>query len=107
METAMTLTTGATMGCSNNWLNAGDYNGNYNGGSALIQNTGCLPNVTHTLGYPWWQTYYYYTMPSDARPIKLKLSEIERLRKVAKADPKVKDILQKFTSQIEITVDFE
>jgi hypothetical protein len=44
---------------------------------------------------------------SPARPIKLTLSEVERLRKAAKADPKVKEILAKFTSQIEITVDFE
>jgi hypothetical protein len=35
------------------------------------------------------------------------MSEIERLRKAAKADEKLKAILQKFTAQIEITVDFE
>lgn len=102
----MALTVGNTLGCSNDWLNAGDYNGNYSGGYVPQSQTGYLPNVSYTIGYPW-QTYYYYTLPSEARPIKLALSEIERLRKAAKADPKLKDILQKFTSQIEITVDFE
>jgi hypothetical protein len=35
------------------------------------------------------------------------MSEVERLRRAAKADDKLKAILQKFTGQIEITVDFE
>jgi hypothetical protein len=51
----------------------------------------------------WYQPVY---VSSPARPIKLTLSEIERLRKVAKDDQKLKDILNKFTNQIEITVDF-
>lgn len=55
---------------------------------------------------PCTWTYPVY-VDSPARPIKLALSEVERLRKTAKADPKLKEILMKFTSQIEITVDFE
>lgn len=104
METAMTLMTGATLGCNNDWLNTSG--GNYNGPVSSITFT---PTIGYGYGcYPLpFQNYYYYTMPSEARPIKLTLSEVERLRKVAKADQKIKDILQKFTSQIEITVDFE
>ena len=50
-----------------------------------------------------YTTYYSYYQP----PVALTLSEIERLRKAAKADDKLKVILQKFTGQIRIVVDFE
>lgn len=53
--------------------------------------------------YPNW---YYYTTPSLAR-IRLTLSEVDRLRKAAKADAKIKAILSKFTHVIELVVDFE
>jgi hypothetical protein len=55
----------------------------------------------------WWGSYYYpvyYTSP--ARPIKLTMTEVERLRKAAKSDDKLRAILLKFTSQIEVSVDF-
>lgn len=58
---------------------------------------------------PW-----YYPVPSyctvysgPAKPIKLGLSEVERLRAAAKRDAKLKKILEKFTDLIEVTVDFE
>lgn len=56
--------------------------------------------------YPYW-TYPVHISTSPARPIKLSLSEIEKLRKVARADKSVRDILAKFTDLIEITVDFK
>jgi hypothetical protein len=54
--------------------------------------------------YPWYSYPVYVSSPS--RPIRLTMSEIERLRKAAKADEKLKAILAKFTEQIEIVVDF-
>lgn len=55
--------------------------------------------------YPYWSYPVYISSP--ARPIKLTLSEVDRLRKAARTDAKLKAILSKFTDQIEITVDFE
>jgi hypothetical protein len=74
---------------------------------------GYVPTTTTTVDncylgntyYQPWSYPVYVTSPS--RPIKLKLSEIERLRKAARADKALKDILAKFTHQIEITVDFD
>lgn len=99
METTMTTTTGdangsAVYACTSNWLQ------NVNVGA-------CLPSST--IGYYQVLPHYYYPMSysSPSRPIKLKLSEIERLRKAAKGDKHLKDILAKFTDLIEITVDFD
>jgi hypothetical protein len=41
-----------------------------------------------------------------ARPIKLTLTEVEVLREAARKDKKVREVLRKFTPQIEIEVDF-
>lgn len=88
---------------SQNWLET--TSGSLNCTIAQLTTTNnCFPYTYGTYGYP---TYYYYTSPSPARPIKLTMSEIERLRKAAKADDKIKAILAKFTDQIEITVDFD
>lgn len=59
----------------------------------------------------WWYAGDYYpyvtyrTVLAPAK-IKLKLSEVERLREVARADEAVRATLQKFTAHIEIEVDF-
>ena len=61
-----------------------------------------------TAGYTWypsWSYPVYCTTP--ARPIKLTLSEIDKLRKMAKGDKAIQAILEKFTDQIEIAVDFK
>lgn len=59
--------------------------------------------------YEWWRNtspqVHYVTSP--ARPIRLKMSEIETLRQAARSDAALKAILAKFTTQIEIVVDFE
>lgn len=61
-----------------------------------------------TLGYSWYPSYSYPVyITSPARPIKLTLSEIEKLRKLARGDKAVQAILEKFTDQIEIAVDFK
>lgn len=58
-------------------------------------------------GYCWpSNTYWYYPTP-DRRPIKLGMSEVEKLRSAAKRDAKLKKILEKFTDQIEVVVDFK
>ncbi len=101
-----------TLACSNNWLDAapqaGMTNASHTGGTTLAVGQAFLGQSTNCIdyGYHHWP-YYNLTVTSPARPIKLLLSEVERLRKAAKADEKLKAILQKFTSQIEITVDFE
>jgi hypothetical protein len=111
----------ALLALNHNWLDASS--GNLNAADnqamncqmqALGQNyQGCLTGGDGLSVYYYHSYYPYYpwaypvTIASPARPIKLSLSEVERLRKVAKADEKVKAILAKFTDLIEITVDFE
>lgn len=67
-------------------------------------------NLSGTVTNFWtgWpnNTYWYYPVP-DHRPIKLGLSEVEKLRSAAKRDAKLKKILEKFTDQIEVVVDFK
>lgn len=46
------------------------------------------------------------TLYTEPRKIRLKLSEIERLREAAREDLALKAVLQKFTGHIEIEVDF-
>ena len=80
------------------WLNAD---------SVGLTTTNCLGGLS-TLSYSsYCQPWTSWTYPSPARPIKLTLSDIDRLRKAARADKALKTILAKFTDQIEITVDFE
>ena len=115
----MELNAGALLGCTQNWLESGM-------NASDVTMTGCqtsvsgqaLQTLTNSDYYNGWQgaqwcypTYYPYYYPVyqalPSRPIKLALSEIERLRKAARADEKLKSILAKFTDLIEITVDFE
>jgi len=79
--------------------------GMINGSTTTYGDT--FDSTTTVYTYPWWATHYYYHYDTPRRPIKLKLSEVEKLRKAAKADAKLKEILQKFTDHIEITVDFD
>jgi hypothetical protein len=55
--------------------------------------------------YPSW--IYPITVSTSARPIKLTLREVERLRTAAKKDDTLRRILEKFTPQIEVAVSFE
>ncbi len=68
-----------------------------------------LTNGIGTYTSNWWPnsaTWYYYPT-AERRPIKLGLSEVEKLRSAAKRDAKLKKILEKFTDQIEVVVDFK
>jgi hypothetical protein len=58
-------------------------------------------------GSATWAPYnnWWYTHP-EPRKIRLKLSEVERLREAAREDEALKAVLQKFTGHIEIEVDF-
>ena len=91
METAM------TMAATSGWLDSNA------GGAATTGGCGSLSSITVWQFWP----YYYPVYESPARPIKLTLADVERLRKAAKADEKLKAILQKFTNLIEITVAFD
>lgn len=61
-------------------------------------------------GDPPWQAWYPYYYPvyysSPARPIKLRFSEVEALRIRARKDKELREILRKFTSLIEVELDF-
>src|SRR5512146_225287 len=77
------------------------------GSSTLgINTTNCVnTNLTYWPNYQpgiWWYPY-----EGPARPIRLGLSEIARLKAAAKRDAKLKAILAKFTDLIEVAVDFE
>lgn len=55
-----------------------------------------------------WSPNDWYYQPFTAHcPIKLSMSEVEKLRQAAKRDAKLKAILEKFTDQIEVIVDFK
>jgi hypothetical protein len=82
------------LACNSNWLGTTGQN------TKTITIDSCIPYINYQ---PYYYPIYY---SSPARPIKLTLSEIEKLRKVAKDDKSIKDILMKFTALIEITVDF-
>ncbi len=69
-------------------------------GTVTVGNVG---NCYHS--YPLTTYMPTYTFYEPAKPIKLTLAEVDRLRKAAKADTALKSILQKFTSQIEIIVE--
>ncbi len=97
---------GQSLAVSNEWLNdlVPDTSTHTVSSSLTVGDTFTLGNGCYqTCVYP---SYYYWTTPAP-RPIKLTMSEVERLRKAARADGKLKSILAKFTDQIEVVVDFE
>lgn len=75
-------------------------------GGTLMTTAGGSFSGGSTSGTVWYYPPYNIAL-REPRPIRLLLSEVERLRKAAKADEKLKAILQKFTGQIEIVVDFD
>jgi hypothetical protein len=70
------------------------------GNSSMVTNSGTYVGSYY---YP----YYYPWIITNYTPVSLKLSEVEYLRKKAKDDKKLREVLQKFTHLIQITVDFE
>lgn len=99
---------GQALTLTSDWLNC-DYKAPAATATTLTVGNTTFGGLTGGLAgtyYPTCPTYYYWTSPAP-RPIKLTMSEVDRLRKAAKADDKIKAILAKFTDQIEIVVDFD
>lgn len=92
-------------GLADGWLNA-NMTAQVSGQTTWAGNLGTLGHYGDYRGC-YWYPWITPVTTTTVRPIKLTLSEIERLRDAARADEKIKAILAKFTSQIEITVDFE
>ena len=90
-----------TMAVSDSWL---DFSG------TCVTTTDCVPVGSNYVYADQWYTYPWYTYPvyytSPARPIKLTLTEAETLRAAAAKNKALKAVLQKFTPQIEIEIDF-
>lgn len=89
---------------NSNWLNSTPTYATNAAASNALSN--CVSGWYHR---DYWYPYYYpitITQEVEHKPIRLTLSEVERLRAIAKKDKEVKAILAKFTDQIEITVDF-
>lgn len=100
----------AQLGLSNNWLDQIGQTAFTNGAETISHSLACYGSTGDYYHYGYWTPWTYpitQYVTREAKPIKLKLSEIDRLRKAAKADKALKEILAKFTDQIEITVDFE
>ena len=102
-----------TLACNSGWL---DSTAPTISGSVTATNAACTTASVNGCGDTWyyggyWYPYYptvpFYQTATTERRVSLKLSEVERLRKAAKDDPKLKAILNKFTEFIEITVDFD
>jgi hypothetical protein len=90
---------------SNTGGNGGGYGGLGTASGTIAYGSGTAVYDSTCLWYPSWSYPVYVTSP--ARPIKLTLSEIDKLRKMAKGDKAIQAILEKFTDQIEIAVDFK
>ena len=81
-----------------NWLQSGATQTGYtvsNADNAVLTTTGCYSPY-------FWGNYTY-----PARPIRLTMDEVKRLQKAAAADKALRDILAKFTAQIEVIVAFK
>jgi hypothetical protein len=99
------------LACSNNWLDETQERRQFVPNSTSISGvSGGTTTGTYNTGIVAGSYYYPYYSPwyvTSYTPVNLKLSEVEYLRKKAKDDKKLREILQKFTHLIQITVDFE
>lgn len=95
------------LACASNWLDETQERRQFvpNSVSSITTTTGGINTGIYagSYYYPYYQPWYV----SSYTPVNLKLSEVEYLRKKAKDDKKLREILQKFTHLIQITVDFE
>ncbi len=74
---------------ASNWLDTNTNYGDPGGGWIQTTSNQQLSNCYYqSQGWPY---YYPVYVSSPSRPIKLGLSEVERLRKAAKADAKLKE----------------
>lgn len=96
-----------TLTLTSNWLDA-----SYQATATNASNISVFSNAN--CGYVWGDYWYPYYRPIiqtittvDHRPIRLTMSEVERLRVAAKKDKDLKATLEKFTDLIEVVVDFK
>ena len=102
MSTATTMTCSLTGG----WTNATE---NY---STAI---GGALGGDYWQRWSWWPDYHYHYYTPYIQPITierdvkvtLKFSEVDRLRKAAQKDEKLKAVLEKLTPCIEVVVDLD
>ena len=108
---------GGTVALAANWLDQSQSMGMSNAANACVSVSNNLAGdwvqTTYTPG--WWcypQTYYYpWYVPATTyvnvpEKIRLKSGEVERLRKAAARDAKLKAVLNKFTPLIEVVLEF-
>ena len=110
------MTTATTMTCSltSGWTSASSEVTDYTSGSYT---RGVIGYDYGTNYWPnWWdhQHHYYHYTPwitpvTVTRDVKvvLKFSEVDRLRKAAQKDEKLKAVLEKLTPCIEVVVDLD
>ena len=55
----------------------------------------------------WPSTYVHHSCHCHDKKIRLTLKEIDVLRRAAKKDAKLRDVLQQLTSMIEVEVEFD
>lgn len=110
---------GGTVALAANWLEpvACNVMSNTNAGSARTTTQACGSSVVvgNTWKVDWWTWPWpayqpYYVPPTTyvtvAEKVRLKSSEVDRLRAAAKRDAKLKAVLQKFTPLIEVELEF-
>jgi hypothetical protein len=99
-----------TLALSNNWLDTSITPTATNASNTAIFNTSNSGYCYGDYWYPYYQPIYYpypsVTLTTTARPVKLTMREVERLRVAAKKDKELKTTLEKFTDHIEVIVDF-
>ncbi len=73
-----------------------------------ISQTSALGNTTGDWWTNWCQPIHYYPYPQTTyvdRKIRLKLSEVDTLRKACRDNENLKNVLKKITPMIEVEVD--
>lgn len=111
-----------TVALSANWLNTSESvavmsNASVTNGAGMVSGTLSGGEAWTTTTYcPGWWVYpndyyrpYYVPVPVVATPaekIRLTSGDVERLRRAAGRDAKLKAILNKFTPLIEVTLEF-
>ena len=63
-------------------------------------------NTTVDWGHYWAQPTYWNVSYTTPTKIRLKMSEVEKLRAAAKRDKALREVLEKFGPHIEVEVDF-
>ena len=111
----MTTATGMTCSLNSGWTNASQTTtvGDFTGGSY----TGDIIGFDYGTNYwpKWWDRHHYHYYTPYIQPITverdvkvtLKFSEVDRLRKAAQKDEKLKAVLEKLTPCIEVVVDLD